>query len=327
VKVVISAPPPSRTYLRRLESCFPEWEGAAASRWYFERRLGGPPTDLVTLREGARMVAGVAVSYRPLRLANDGPVLAAMMSAGWTLPAVRGQGLLTHLAGHVVPGLASRRGAALVLGFMTEDNPSGAALASAGYARWPTRYVTRDPAPAGFPPLDHEPTPPSPQVLDELGARYRLGGVGSVRPVYPDATAFASQFLGRPGPCELLRLAADGRTVGWAAIERVESTDRIQLLLAEPEHREACLRTILARAASRDRRVFAYSTDPRLDDLWRALDLRVLPGRVMLRSAPGARLARALAVPSEEPQSSDLLVDPTDRWYLGPWHLQCGDRL
>jgi hypothetical protein len=276
------------------------------------------------------MVAGVALTYRTMRLANDALILAATMTAGWTLPAVRRQGILTRLA-HTTPGVAGRRGAALVLGFVRADNPSRAALLSAGYEESPTSYLT-DGTPSGATRSAGRwrSTLATEATVGELFRLHALQGAGAVRPAYPDRRVFCSQFLERPRPCELLRLEGnDGETHAWAAIEAAGGTDRLQLLLAPPAGRAECTAALRRLAAARDRRFFAYDSSSSQDEAWRELGLAVIPGRILVKAADEALLAAALGLGSGRPgpSVSASLLDSSSPWYLGPWRLECGDRM
>lgn len=330
MRIEVSPPPPSRSYLRHLRSCFPAWEGARAARWFFERRVGGPAADLLTVRDGRRMVAGVALTYRTMRLANDALILAATMTAGWTLPAVRRQGILTRLA-YTTPGVAGRRGAALVLGFVRADNPSRAALVTAGYEEWPTRYLTDGTPSAALETAGRwRSTPAAEATVGELFRLHALQGAGAVRPAYPDRRVFSSQFLERPRPCELLRLEGDdGEIHAWAVLEAAEQTDRLQLLLTPPARRAECTAALRQLAAARERRFFAYDSGSSLDETWRELGLAVIPGRILVKAADEALLAAALGLGSGRPgpPAGASLLDPSSPWYLGPWRLESGDRM
>jgi hypothetical protein len=318
---------PSRTYLQRLAECFPAWEGSRATSWYLRRPLGGPASQFLAVRQGRRMLAGVAVLYRHMLLANDAPVLVAMMSAGWTLPEVRRRGLLSRLAGEV-PILAGSRGAALVVAFTTRENPSRGALEGMGYASWPTRYLLgeRTPGAAGGG-VRWRATQAAASRIEALRGLYARQGEGGLRPSYPESRWFADQFLDRPGSCSLLRLESSvWEAPAWAVVEAAPDTDRLQLLLAPPRARRACVAAMLRRAVARRRRFFAFHSGQGMDAAWRTLGLTVLPGRVMVAPADAARLAAAVGV-TGAPPSATALVSRGSPWYLGPWKLECGDRL
>jgi hypothetical protein len=149
------------------------------------------------------------------------------------------------------------RGGDLVLAFMTEDNASRRRLAEAGADLIPTRYALWD-RPAGgegaAPDVCTDPT-------TRLAERALRPVPGAHSFDYPDADAWAGQLLSRPDPVDVVNVPG-----GAAVIERGLDTDR--LLAAIPEHPASPLdptsviTTLLAGAARRARKLFAFAIDP-----------------------------------------------------------------
>jgi GNAT superfamily N-acetyltransferase len=325
-EIEINPPEIAGEYLSCLNRSFHGWGGPETFRWAFERRVGGPPADLMALRLDGRLVAGSAVSYRRVALARGTTIEAGIMTGSWTLPEARGRGAFTRVIEESLR-LASRRAAGLLLAFVTEENPSARRLAAAGSAGFPTFYLfsTADtPVPSSS--VDPRPVEDVDGILGRLVTARSQVQAGSCHFVYPDAPVWGSQFLHRPGTIEVLSF--DG--TAWAVLERVASTDRIQLLVVDPRGDLSvsdCIAALLRRALDRDRQVFLFSTLPGVHDECRRLGLSLKPGLLTALVADESRLHEALDHPG--PPASEGASDLADRrgpWFLGDWDLQSGDR-
>jgi hypothetical protein len=324
LEIEVNPPGVQAEYPRGLNVAFPGWGELAMYRWCFERPVGGPKADLLVVRRGARLVAGSAVAYRSLRLETGVPVRVAIMTGAWTLPEMRGRGCFGRMIVESV-ALASRRGAALLLGFARAGNASVRQLAAAGSALSPTAYCL---------------TPPD-------GGRHGAGARAAIEPGSPDVVAlstalersrasrvrftyapaeWASQFLDRPRPTECLTLDSNG----WAVVEPIGATDFVQLLLTHDEAgRSRALAALLGRARDRGRELFVFAGD----EEWRhdclRLGFAVSSGYLTALVADEERLRDALGVPAPVPRGSDsrALADPGSPWFLGRWSVQSGDRM
>ncbi len=276
-----SDPGDRRDYLHGLTTSFGHWGDETTFAWAFQRECGGPPADLVVLHEGARAIAGSAISYRRVALGTQ-PRLAAIMTGSWTLPEARGRGCFSRIVDWSVR-TAERRGAALLVAFVTEDNPSCRRLQAAGAAGVETSYLlSSDETPA--PAAGCEESRPLGDVdpWTRLHAVEQAGAVSSF--VYPDREAWLGQFVRRPEPVEVVD--AGGTTV---LVERAARSDRV--LLAPVVDAAAARRALAAlwrSAFDGGRQLFCFSTQPAWRDAALALGLRALPGRMTILPAKAA---------------------------------------
>ncbi len=149
--------------------------------WCFRRVLAGYPADLIEIKDGGRLVAGSAVTYRNVSV-GSGTVRAGILTGSFTLPHARGKGHFTHVVEQSL-SLVETRDCAMLLGFVTADNASAKGLRGAGATMVPTYYCRRR-------------TAGSSRITFRRAA---------------DAARFAytpeewhSQFLRRPEPAELI---------------------------------------------------------------------------------------------------------------------------
>jgi hypothetical protein len=110
-------------YIECLNACFDGWGGPGMYRWCFARTGGSHPADLMVLEEDGHLIAGSVINYRHVSLANNAAILVAVMTGSWTLPAARQNGCFKRIIQGSL-ALAEERGAALLLAFVTESNPS-----------------------------------------------------------------------------------------------------------------------------------------------------------------------------------------------------------
>jgi GNAT superfamily N-acetyltransferase len=326
VDVQVNVPGMAAEYLTGLNRCFPDWGGADTYRWAFERTVGAAPPDLMAVRQNEGLVAGSAISYRQVALARGGRLDVGIMTGSWTLPEARGKGYFTRMIEESV-GVASQRRAALLLAFVTEDNPSARRLTAAGSALFPTFYLFS--------------TPETPKPESSLESRVLpdvdkiLGGIVSIREaeqasftrfVYPTTDAWLSQFVERPGNIEVLALHGGA----WCILERSRTSDRVQLIVVDRASGVtlgACLRGLLRQAGERSRQLFLFATQPAVREEGRRLGLAFKPGFLTALVANETPLREALRIDSSRPlHGSAQLADPNSPWFLGNWDLQSGDR-
>jgi hypothetical protein len=317
-------PPASEPTLRYLNACFPGWGDQQMFDWAFSRQMHGqPPTDYILLSEDGETLAGSGVSYREVLLPNDAAITVGIMTGSWTLPAARGRGFFSRMIEESIKITAARKGA-LLIAYVTADNPSCRALLKSGAAAFPTSYFSRQPE-AGAVAASDETLAEVTNIPDQLIARWRQQYVGFARFGYQAADDWRSQFLYRPSRPRVLARNADE----FAMIDEHGDTDRIVAYLgAQSKFPSGLLRAVFSRAASRGKKMFAFSSDADLSELCLASGFAERPGFLTVNVADWQLLASALRVKDQPPGNSNALVaDPQSPWFIGTWRLQSGDRM
>ena len=326
-EVEVNLPGIAPEYLAGLNRCFPDWGGPESYRWAFERPVGAATPDLLVVRLDQRIVAGSAISYRKVALASGTTMDVGIMTGSWTLPEARGQGLFSRMIEESVT-LASLRGAALLLAFVTEDNPSARRLRAAGSALIPTFYLFSSPE-TPRPKSSFEPRvlPTTETTLRDIMEIQQADQVGFTHFLYPTAEAWLSQFVERPGTIEVLAL--DGGA--WCVLDRSQVSDRVQLTVVDRRSGAslgACLSRLLRASLDRNRQLFLFVTRPSVREEATGLGLTLKPGFLTALVANGSALRGALGIDPPRPlRGSGELTDPESPWFLGTWHLQSGDRI
>lgn len=315
-----------KEYLACLNTCFPDWGDERTFNWYFRRETPWPRPDLIVFENEGRMVAGSAVSYRSVALANGATVQAGIMTGSWTLPEVRRQGFFTRMI-EESNRLAAGKNSALLLAFVRENNPSCRRLAQAGASLFPTWYLSsKSHSQTGLSDAAMMRVSQSEPSVDALFERRSGLARNSSHFAYASVADFKSQFLERPGGrVNILRDQQDNLSV----VESSGDADVLQLFLPTPEHSDVLTAsaTVLASAVSRKRRFFFFSSDPLAADLAQRLGLSCEPGYLAalisnFRSLCGAfpdNDAAAL-------EDTGVLTRPGSPWFLGPWQIAGGDR-
>ena len=283
--------------LAGLNRAFPEWGGAREYRWFFGRTVGGPPPDLLVRSGTTGIVAAIGLNYRQVDLGDGDSVLAGIITSAWTAIEARQSGHFGILIRDAFLQVHAR-GGRLVLGFVTEENPSCQAMVRAGCELVPTWYLvsteaTRRPA-TGTRCRDVEATADRLANLAEEASRRRAGHLHFR---YDLDAEWTSQFLHRPHPVTVLCLGEGD----LALVERTPRADRVQLLLAQDP--ESALRALLVRALDANRQLFLFTANQELADT---------AGRLGLGSKPGRLTVGALR---------------SDPRFAGPWYLDSGDRM
>jgi hypothetical protein len=291
-------------------------------RFYLRRAFAGQSPDLLIMRERGRVVSGVGVNYRSLRLANGATIPAAILSAGWTSPARRGRGLFGRLMESAMV-LAARRGCALALAFARGDNASARTLRRLGAHMLPTTYFSSDSGASPLPTTGMKPRVRSvpPATIQSAAAREAAGR--AARFEYPRPEEWRLQFLERPCPVETLSIGGC-----MAIIERTAGTDRLQLLTGRPEERQAALETLVLRSRLADRRFLAFGLGEAAPERTGPPGMTTEPGHFALLVTAREKLAASLGIPAW--QSAFAAGDLSSRcspWYLGDWRIQPGDRM
>lgn len=287
-------------YLESLNECFPGWGSDEAFTWAFDRKpFAAPVADLMTLSEQHELLAGSAVSYRRIRLADERSAVAGIMTGSWTLPAARGRGCFTRIIQESLR-LAGNHGAELLLAFVTEENASARQLLRAGASTVSTRYLIL-PVEAG-------------QVLkDKLNGKTAVPSEahflawahareGSIHFSY-DFKTWREQFLERPFPTRLVA-TPEGT---FAVLEEHEEVWRIQALHA-PGTEAEMMCSLGAQAALEGKRLFAFTMDLGFAASLEEFGFIAKPGLLTIHRVQGDR------------NESDPLSGAT-------WTLESGDRM
>ncbi|MFZ5443823.1 MAG: hypothetical protein ACOZQL_27715 [Myxococcota bacterium] len=292
-------------YLKSLNLCFPGWGNEDAFAWAFRRQVGGPPADLMMLRESGELLAGSAVSYRQLALPDGRRALVGIMTGSWTLPAARGRGAFTRIIEASLE-LTRTHGGALLLAFVTETNASFRRLEAAGSTLFPTRYVS---SPAGMA-LRSSVAFTERQPRTEDFSRFDHQRPAGAHFAYADAAEWAGQLVMRAVRPVLVETSA-----GAALVETHGDFDRLQALAASDDaDREAVIAACLTRAQARGKRIFLFESQPARAERWKsALGLDAANGYLTALTA--------------EPEAAARLLRSAPLASLGPWSLDSGDRM
>lgn len=286
-----------RSFLNRV---FPGQWDEASYRWYIARPFNGARSENVIRSEGERILSGMTLHDRQIRVDGHGPVDVSVISAAGTLSDERGRGHYERLL-QAALGRARERSRVALLGFVTRGNGSGRGLSRLGAhaipsfyiaspARRLVRHAVRRPfqRPATFGRVCEPVVPQVPQ------ARFH----------YERKHEWQQQFIDRPNRVGTIRLSHDS----VALVEPVGDTDRLQWL-ACPRHKTAAnIATLASRSFSASRKFFMYTLDPHHAAAARRVGLRIRDGYLMLLKTGCS------------PGDWTRLVSAT-------WHVQSGDRL
>lgn len=321
IELQVNAPRTEAEYERLLRRCFPHWGDASVSRWFFARESGGPPADRLMLREGDTPLAGIAIVHRRLRLAGGEELAVGILCGAWTLPEARRQGLF----GRTVTGalsVARERGLALLLGFVTDDNPSSRGLDRLGFLGVTATYHTAGPDTAGPDGIDPPRAPRAAvEMLGQSAAALfqRFESVRSqrVRFAYGHPGVWASQFLARPHPTRVVNVGSGA----WAVVEEVGDTDRILCCEGEDDAMPGLLASLRARAAAAGRRVFCYTTRPEVRRAAGQAGFDCRSGWIRVGGADPTLVAALTGRPAAEAPA-----EPAPRLHHR-WDIQAGDKM
>lgn len=307
-------------YLRGLNECFEGWGDWKTFEWAFRRTVAPEPAaDLMVLRDGSELLAGSAVTYRRLELANGERIRIGIMTGSWTLPAARGRGCFSRLIEASLM-VTSERGGALLLAFVTADNPSCRQLRRSGAAFVPTSYLFSE----GGPQAEDVPRWTAVDADERHAAAIAHSSKGQCHFIYERFEDWRCQFLERPYPTGLLS-AGDG---AFAVLERKGGTDRLQALWTSPGSLDFRLAELRAQTAAQGNRLFAFSSEAAFGKTARAMGFVERPGYVTTMVTDDARLRAAMKLSEAiEAPSHAMLTDATSPWFLGAWSLQSGDRM
>jgi hypothetical protein len=323
MQLEINPPGIDPEYLRCLNTCFPGWGDARLAQWAFRRALAPDPLpDLMVLREDNELLAGSAVSYRSVVLPNGSAVRAGIMTGSWTLPAARGRGCFARVIEESV-ALTQERQGALLLAFVTEDNPSCRQLLKAGAATFTTSYLFTD--------LDGSTQKAEPGLAiageDDLKgavAHWAKSREGKCQFAYSSLGDWKGQFLDRLGHVDVVRDTSGA----FAIVERAPTTDRIQAWWAPTQTSALQLfQSLRDHAWSNGRKLFSFSTDARLTAQCEAMGFMKKPGYLTVMVTDWERLGSALQITAQPASANHALLDSGSAWFTGSWDIQAGDRM
>lgn len=308
-------------YLECLNRCFGEWGGPAMYRWCFDRRLGGRKPDIMLLKKKGAILGGSAVTYRHAML-NNVMVRIAVMTGSWTLSEARNQGCFTMMVGESL-SLAKEAGAALLMAFVTEKNPSTRRLLEKGSATFPSHYLVsplegdiRSAVPVSA-------TQGSTRCSLDISRLMKAESAGRARFVYsPDE--WRSQFIDRTEMVEFVCI--EDTCVG--VIEKKGIFDRLLAFTGYADHsREDVLKACCARSLDNARRLFLFTTSSSLKDYAVEIGFERIPGYITALIADEGALKTVFPVCPDGKIAPSGLYDPHSPWYIGEWDLTAGDRM
>lgn len=173
------------TYLNALRVCFPGWGDEDDFRWWFRRRVGGPPADLLVLEHGSEPVAGMALSYRRVALCPGEAELLGILTGAWTHPEHRNRGYFSELVERA-RAVGAQRGIRIILAWVGLSRKGLNPVLRAAQDCTDTQFLECPAAPA-ITPVGRE--HPEAKHLRSLFHRHRLGAAL----VYPTTAIFAEQ--------------------------------------------------------------------------------------------------------------------------------------
>lgn len=270
--VQINPPGVDLEYLECLNTAFGNWGDARRFNWHFRRVTSFPAADLLVCREGEKLAAGSAITYRRLRLPNDEEIGVGIITGSWTLPQHRGKGLFSRIIERSIEQ-AETKGAKLILAFVTADNVSCRLMQGFGSVLIPTFYVfSTESTPHPKANSRFELIEPRERLVAEMFEKFSSSGKGLARFVYPSAPDFRAQFFDRPNQTQFLS-SGNG---DFAVVEKGESTNLLQLFLSQGESN--CFADLLTDALRQNRKFFAFTMDEEAAVIGKDLGLEIKAG-------------------------------------------------
>ena len=311
------------TYIDYLNLSFGHWGDAALYKWCFDRQIGDLKADIMIFKQDEKIIAGSAVTYRKALLGKS-VINVGIMTGSWTVPEARGQGCFTTIIEESL-SLASLKGAALLIAFLTESNTSFRRLASAGSSLFPTHYLFSDQN-TPIPESGHVVSPASDiqKGIETIFENLRKHQDSFVHFTYT-LKEWASQFWERPGEIEFLRIG----DIGLAIIEKKGDFDRVLFLSLEEERAFTdCIKALLKRALENGQKLFLFTTSAFWKDECLKLGLGRAPGYLTALVADENALMKIYPGVSRLPANIvHEFYEPVSPWYIGSWDIQSGDRM
>jgi hypothetical protein len=266
------------TYISFLNRAFPgQWDRKAYD-WYLGRTFNGVRGDLIIRAAGDRILAGLGVGHRQIRVA-DRTVDVCVISAAATLPGERGRGHYAALLQVALDRALEKRYPAL-LGFVTEDNGSGRGLMRLGSQAIPSFYVfsrARPRARALARPLRAE---RAERVGEQIARGLRRSHPAPEAHFhYEQADDWKRQLVQRPHAVRAVKWGHDS----LALVETVGSTDRLQWLTCPNEKTIRSIAALAAQSASEGRRFFMYTLDGLVAEAAQRAGLKFRRGYLLLQ--------------------------------------------
>lgn len=312
-----------QVYLEYLNQCFDDWGGTDMYGWCFDRVIGGLKADIMMLKKDGAVLGGSAVTYRRARIRGF-MVTVAIMTGSWTLPEARRQGCFSRMIDESII-LAKKKGAALLLAFVTDRNASLKRLVGRGASLFPSHYLVSGEATPG---IRYGLEVSRAENIDGFVADIYRGMTGSpsVRSHFNYTfEEWRSQFVDRPEEMEFVLIEGTCQAI----IEKKGVFDRVLALLpGRGRSFEDCLRALLKRTMENERRLFFFTTSSSWKDCAVKLGFEHIPGFLTTIIADEKTLMSVYdGIPEKEHPEAGDLYDPGSRWYLGPWDLVTGDRM
>ena len=324
IDIIINPKGIESTYIECLNYCFRDWGGIDMYKWCFNRQVGDLKADIMILKKDGKIIAGSAVAYRKVLFANNSMINVGIMTGSWTLPDARGQGCFTKIIKESV-ALASSKGAALLLAFVTKNNASFRRLVDAGSLLFPTHYLFSG---------DNTPIPESDLVVSPV-LDIRKGVETIFERLIKYQVEFAhftytpkewqSQFFDRSGEIEFLCI----NNIGLAVIEKKEDFDRVLFMsLGEGITFKKYIKALLKRALNNRRKLFLFTTSPLWKDECVKSGFKYSPGYLTALVANENELVKAFPGVSHLVKNiGNKFYETSSRWYMGLWDIQSGDRM
>ncbi len=310
-------------YLKCLNVCFGKWGDRRRYAWAFERSVGESKTDLLILRKENQLLAGSAVSYRKVILPNGKTIDVGIMTGSWTLPESRGQRCFSRIIQESAH-LTNKKNGAFLLAFVTAENASYRRLAEAGSALFPTYYLvsTSDtPRPSRSLAVA---SVSNQNILKKIIGILESAQKNKIRFAYPNLESWRSQFLNRPTSTELLAIGDHG----WCVIEKGETTDRVQLIVAADARFTDCVASLLARSLDLGRKLFIFTSSSEEHKKYQQFGFQTVPGYLTALVTNPVQLGNALGIDKFwNFRDSMPIADPRSPWFLGEWDIHSGDRM
>ena len=268
----INPPGVDREYLECLNTAFGNWGDSRRFRWHFRRATSFPAADILVFREGGKLTSGSGITYRRLRLPDDEEIGVGIITGSWTLPQHRGKGLFSRIVESSVEQ-AERKGAKLLLAFVTADNVSCRKMRKFGALLFPSFYlVSTESTPHPKADSTFELIEPDENIVAEVFEKFSASGKGLARFAYPSAPDFRGQFFERPNQTQLLS-SGNG---DFAVVEKGDGTNLLQLFLTQRENNYFA--DLLAAALRQNRKFFTFTMDEETAGLGKDLGLEIKEG-------------------------------------------------
>lgn len=144
-KVIINPENYENEYLNYLNTCFPNWGNKTTFDWIFNRKCGLKSADFLILKDDEnQVIAGSAVTYRQLKLADKSVVDIGIMTGSWTLPEARGKGCFSQII-EESKIICSNNNVTYLTAFVTDVNASYRRLKEADFfEKTATNFFSND---------------------------------------------------------------------------------------------------------------------------------------------------------------------------------------